>query len=94
MRYSLILLLLVAACAKSTPLPAINGKQAYFVECSGGAKSWSTCYEKANEVCHGTYKIVNKEQGKEANLSGGGVGSNTAFHGESGMDRSMTITCN
>lgn len=89
MRYSILLLFLVTACAKSTTLPPINGKQSFYIECGGNAKSWGTCYEKASELCHNSYDVLKKEQGNEASL----IGTNSAIIGSAGQDRSLTISC-
>lgn len=90
----------LTACphAPATPIPAKNGKQAFFIECFGGLNSWTTCYKKANEVCGGKYTVLSKNQGKEASFSsaaGGGPNNwGAGSTGSVGHDRSMSVVCN
>jgi hypothetical protein len=92
MRY-LLIILLITGCAKSVPLPPVNGKQAFFLECRGAALSWANCYEKANNICSAGYDLISKEQGRESQANGAMNNNAGGFTSGTGLDRSMTITC-
>jgi hypothetical protein len=53
--------LLVVGCASSSRTFDAEGKEAQVLNCSGMARNWGMCYEKAGELC-GTkgYDIVEK----------------------------------
>ena len=57
---------IVVGCATATPIIGPDGTVNQLVSCD----SVELCYEKAREVCGGTYKIVN------SNSETSGVGGN------------------
>ncbi len=89
-RVSLGLLFLLCACASATETYTPDGKKGYSLTCSGTARSWGMCYEKAGELC-GTkgYNVLEKsgEQGAFANVNGGGAFATTT------NTRTMLISC-
>lgn len=46
-----LLVLLLAGCASASPTYGPDGKQAHTLNCSGLARSWSACFERAGEIC-------------------------------------------
>lgn len=56
-------LLLLAACATATPVYAPDGRRGAELDCSGWARNWGMCYQKAGELC-GTrgYDVLNRSE--------------------------------
>lgn len=81
---------LLVGCASSSKTFDAEGKEAYVLNCSGTARNWGMCYEKAGEIC-GTkgYEIVQKS-GDTGWIAGG---STSGFAGGSTISRSMVIRC-
>jgi hypothetical protein len=77
-------------CASARPTYTSEGKAGHSLNCSGTARNWGMCYEKAGEIC-GTkgYVVLEKsgEQGAMATATQqGGFASST-------FSRSMVIQC-
>lgn len=105
--YSLLLCFgILTGCASASPTYAPDGRQAYSLNCSGAARNWGMCYQKAGEICQGSgYDVLhqNGEQGvmvqgkSNAHLSGG---SHSIFGNSSSNllatttnRRTMTVAC-
>jgi hypothetical protein len=90
MKKSLFALLFLCGCASATPTYTSDGKPGYGLTCSGAARSWGMCYEKAGELC-GTkgYVVLEKsgEQGAIANVNASGGFASTT------NTRTMIIRC-
>jgi hypothetical protein len=72
--------LLVAGCASSKTFDA-EGKEALVLNCSGMARNWGMCYEKAGELCRTKgYEVVEK-----SGYSGWVLGGSTS--------RTLVIRC-
>lgn len=63
-----VLILLLFSCARVTLLKDGNGNDFFLVECQGSGNSWSTCYQKALDICPNGYDLV-----EQAQASGGGM---------------------
>jgi len=84
----------LVSCASSSKTYSPDGREAYSLNCSGTARNWGMCYEKAGEICMSRgYDVVEKsgEQGASAsgyaNQSYAGVNASTLHF------RTMTIAC-
>lgn len=90
MKKSLVFLFLLSACASATETYTADGKKGYSLTCSGNARNWGMCYEKAGELCGPKgYTVLQKsgEQGAVAHVdSDGGFASTT-------NTRTMLISC-
>lgn len=80
----------LTGCASASKTYDANGKAAHALNCSGTARNWGMCYEKAGSIC-GTkgYEVVEKsgDQGWVVGGSANGVA------GGSTISRTMTIRC-
>lgn len=93
MRFRLIFLLfasLLAGCASSSKTFDAEGKEAYVLNCSGTARNWGMCYEKAGEICGAKGYETVQTSGDTGWVAGG---STSGFAGGSTISRSMTIRC-
>ncbi|MFK4444665.1 hypothetical protein ABH944_004831 [Caballeronia udeis] len=81
---------LLSACASSSTTYGADGKPAYSLNCSGLARSWGTCLEKAGDLC-GTrgYNILQSSAESAAVFGGGSSG----FAGGTTLGRSMVVEC-
>ena len=88
MKYLIVLLL--AGCATSSPTFLPSGDKGFSLDCSGSARTWNMCYEKAGELCGSKgYKVITggSEQGVVV------AGNANGVFGGSTMNRSMLIQC-
>jgi hypothetical protein len=51
----------MAGCAGSQEVSRRDGSAEYRISC--GYFGWYLCYEKANEVCPGRYKVISESTG-------------------------------
>jgi hypothetical protein len=83
---AVLIVLLTGACATASKTYGPDGREAFVLDCSGLARNWGTCYEKAGDLC-GTrgYEVINA-------LGAGGaiIG---AYGGGSVMQKSLVIQC-
>jgi hypothetical protein len=50
-----------SACVSSTVVTGPNGQLAYSIDCSGNARSWGSCFEKAGKICGASgYDVISK----------------------------------
>jgi hypothetical protein len=87
---SLAVLLLAGGCATASPTYGPDGKEAFAINCSGMARNWGMCYEKAGELCATRgYEVLNQsgDQGAAASITpSGGFGGSV-------ISRSMLVKC-
>lgn len=92
--FSFLAIIVLAGCASATKTYAPDGRVAYSLDCSGTARNWGMCYEKAGEICkekgYDTI-MVNGEQG--ASVGAYANQQNAGLYGSSLHFRSMTIAC-
>ena len=89
MKY-LPLLLILGGCATSSPTYGPDGKQAHSINCSGAARNWGMCLEKAGELCGSRgYSVVERsdQQGAVLTATQGGVFAGTTQY------RVMLVSC-
>lgn len=85
-----LVLVLLAGCASASPTYLPSGGKGYSLDCSGSARSWNMCYEKAGELCGARgYQVVGggSEQGMIV------AGNANGVFGSSVMNRSMLVQC-
>lgn len=96
MTVKLVVSCLVAAaaalgCASSTQTYTPDGREGYSLNCSGTARTWGMCEQKAGEICGSRgYNILSTsgDQGVIATASSGGN-----FFATSTISRTMLIVC-
>jgi hypothetical protein len=73
---SLVTALLLISCANVSETYGPDGSRAYSIDCSGTARTWSMCLEKAGEICTTRgYEVVSRtgDQGAVASPSFAGT---------------------
>ena len=48
---ALATVILLSGCASASKTHGPDGKEAFFINCSGLARTWGMCYEKAGDLC-------------------------------------------
>lgn len=84
----------LSGCASASKTYGPDGKEAYSLNCSGAARSWGMCLEKAGDLC-GTrgYSIVSAV-GDVGNLTvASATTQNANLVSGSVMSRSMIVSC-
>jgi hypothetical protein len=75
-------MLVLAGCASVSKTYDAQGREAYALDCTGWGRSWTTCQEKAEELC-GPRGYTVSAQASGPVFVGGTLTSN----------RKMTVTC-
>lgn len=93
---------ILAGCASSSQTYAPDGRQAFTLNCSGLARSWDACLQKAGELCATKgYDIIDRS-GESGFMMGGGSSAGYAgnsgsagggFFGGTTQHRTMLISC-
>ena len=92
MRFVFILLIAAAlsACASARQTYTADGKMGHSLNCSGTARNWGMCYEKAGELCGSKGYVVLEKSGEQGAMATatpqGGFASST-------FSRSMIVQC-
>ena len=61
LHFAALSLLFLAGCATSQPQPQAAGKPAeHVISCA--FFGWQVCYEKANQICNGRYKMLSHDE--------------------------------
>jgi hypothetical protein len=83
-------LILASGCARASNTYGPDGKEAFSISCSGLARNWGMCYEKAGDLC-GTrgYEVIN-QSGDHGSVAA--VNPSSGFAG-SVISRSLLIRC-
>lgn len=84
----------LVGCASASKTYGPDGREAYSINCSGTARNWGMCMEKAGNLC-GTkgYNIISA-MGDVGNLAvATATRTNANFVGGSVMSRSMVVSC-
>jgi hypothetical protein len=77
---------LLAGCASSSTTYAPDGGVAHSISCSGLARSWGACYEKAGDLCGAAgYDVMNPDTDQNLLFNGSFGGSK--------QSRSLLIAC-
>lgn len=80
----------ISACATSKQTFTADGREGYSLNCSGAARTWGQCLEKAGEIC-GTrgYEVLDRSDQQGSTVGGNQFG----VYGGSLMFRSMLVAC-
>ncbi len=81
---------LLGGCATSSQTYAPDGRQAYSINCSGVARTWGACYEKAGNMCAAAGYDVVEQAGDQYAATGGGQ---YGYFGASSNTRSLVVAC-
>lgn len=84
---------LLYACATATPVNTGTDQKSYYIECSGGMNTMSSCIKKANSICPHGYNIAGaqeQQQGGGALVYNPNINSVSAIQN---VSRNMAITC-
>ena len=82
--------LILTGCASSSPTYAPDGSKAYSLDCSGSARTWGMCYEKAGELCKEKgYEVVAGGSDKSSQL----IANDSSVYASEGSSRSLVIKC-
>jgi hypothetical protein len=105
-KIALLATIALSACASSSQTFAPDGRQAYVLNCSGLARTWGACLEKAGDLCGSAGYDVLDRDGENGFIASGGSsaainGNRSAFYGSgssgflagSTHGRSMLIAC-
>lgn len=99
MRVNALILILgsaaaISGCASASKTYMPNGRDGYSINCSGAARNWGMCYEKAGEIC-GTkgYEVLRKDEGRGAIASMNSSGYSSSGFAGTTHARSMLIQC-
>jgi hypothetical protein len=85
---------LLAGCASSSKTYGPNGEVAYNLNCSGTARNWGMCLEKAGNICGARgYNVITSNGESGFIASGYSSGMNSNFIGGTTTTRSMVIAC-
>lgn len=93
---SLVLVAVVglSACASSSQTYGPDGEVAYNLNCSGLARTWGACLEKAGDICQTKgYKIISSSGDTGALIAASATGNTAALGGGSVISRSMVVSC-
>ena len=84
----------LGGCASASKTYAPDGSLAYSLNCSGTARNWGMCYEKAGNLCKEKgYKII-VMNGENGNMMTGLSTKDIATISASSLHfRTMTIAC-
>jgi len=58
----ILISLVLTGCVTATPVSLSDGRKGYEIKCSGTARTYADCRNKASEVCGGRYKELDKEE--------------------------------
>jgi hypothetical protein len=83
-------LLVLGGCASSSKTYTADGREGYSLNCSGTARNWGACLEKAGDLC-GTrgYDVLERSGDEGAVVSANQYGA----YGSTTRTRTMLIAC-
>ncbi|HSH72145.1 MAG TPA: hypothetical protein VK974_03720 [Methylophilaceae bacterium] len=87
---TLAAILFLVGCASASKTYTAEGKEGQVINCSGTARNWGMCYEKAGQIC-GTkgYEVLEKTGDKGWVASA----STTSANAGSTISRNLLIQC-
>ncbi|GCB03891.1 lipoprotein [Ralstonia sp. SET104] len=84
----------LSACASSSQTFGPDGEVAYNLNCSGLARTWGMCLEKAGEICQTRgYRIISSSADTGALMTAAANPSGGFASGGTTISRSMVIAC-
>lgn len=90
MRLLIVIGMVLTGCASASKTYTSEGKEGFSLNCSGTARNWGMCYEKAGELCGARGYDVLEKSGEQGFVAGGGSGG---FGAGSTFNRSMIVRC-
>lgn len=88
--FYIALVLLCSACASSSEIYTPTGAKGYALNCSGLARNWNMCLEKAGEICgEKGYTILNKNEEDRQHMQA----DNSGLFATNVKTRNMMIEC-
>ncbi len=88
--YTASILLLLTGCATASRTYTSGGEEGYNINCSGNARNWGMCYEKAGDICGSRGFVVLERSGDQGSAFSG---NQFGLYGSSVTTRSMIISC-
>ncbi|SAK89869.1 hypothetical protein AWB75_06235 [Caballeronia catudaia] len=98
--------LLLGACATASHTFAPDGREAFSLDCSGSARSWGMCLEKAGDLCNTRGYEVLQASAEDGYIAAGNAGasisgnrsgfagsSSSSFFASTLHKRTMLIAC-
>jgi hypothetical protein len=87
--------IVVAGCAGSSKTYGPDGSEMYSLNCSGWARNWGMCLEKAGELCGPRgYQIVNQSGDRPGTLvTGSSSGTSSGMSAAPVISRTMLVKC-
>jgi hypothetical protein len=82
---------LVTACASSSQTFTADGKVGHSLNCSGTARNWGMCEQKAGELCGAKGYNILSTTGDRGVIATAGSGGN--FFLTSTISRTMLVAC-
>lgn len=90
MKYLLLGFIFLSGCASSSKTFAPDGSEAHSLNCSGTARNWGMCYEKAGNICKDKgYDILAGGSDQDATL----VANNGSVFAGTKHNRNLLIKC-
>lgn len=91
---TLLALLALVGCASSKTTYLPDGRAGYSLDCSGTARNWGMCYEKAGELCGAAGYDVIQRNGETGEAVGGSASlGGASIYGSSLHFRTMMVAC-
>ena len=86
----IIMLSVLAGCASSSTTYGPDGRSAHTINCSGLARTWGACYEKAGDLCGSAgYDVMDRDTDQGALITG----NRNGFTGGVSNSRSLVVAC-
>ena len=88
---SLVLATSVVGCASSSKTYTADGREGHSLNCSGTARNWGMCEQKAGELCGPRGYEVLSTTGDKGLIATAGSGGN--FFATTTISRTMLVAC-
>ncbi|WP_202966744.1 hypothetical protein [Cupriavidus sp. IDO] len=74
--------ILIAGCASASKTYGPDGREAYALNCSGLARTWGACLERAGDICgERGYNVISSSSEIGSIMAGGASTTNASFAG-------------
>lgn len=84
----------LSGCASASKTYGPDGREAYALNCSGLARTWSACLERAGDICGSKgYNVVSSSGDVGNFIAGNATTTNASMAGGTTISRSMVISC-
>jgi len=95
---SLASVVVLSGCASASKTFGPDGREVHSINCSGLARTWGMCLEKAGEICGSKgYDVITSVGDRGSFVQGSSAGSaygyNTQISGGSVITRNLMISC-